>query len=469
MQTSALRFLRALKSRDIESLITRTEVKTVDIERYKVDWFGRTGQGEVVACPGSVHELSSIVKFCSENRIGITILGGNTGLVGASLSGKGELIVSLEKLNKIVDIDDYSQHVTVEAGVILEDLQKALAVHGLITPHDLGARGSCTIGGNVATNAGGVNYIRYGPLRGHVIGLEGVLANGEIIDSMSQVWKDNSGIDVKQLFIGSEGALGVISKVRLHCPRVSPFKTVAFLHCAKPFTESVLQILDHSKQYLGETLSAFEFFDSEGASIVGPLPQGIASASNGFSILVEAAAGSDRVRYAMDSFLESLSKDDAVTGVVASDTEGMKKLWKYREDIPVKMARLGPNLKYDVSVPQKQYYNLVDLVRFKFGNNPAVSKIAGYGHVGDGNLHLNIALKTLDVDLSDSISDVVYAFVTDVGGSISAEHGIGRDKLSRLGSSKSGSCISTMKKLKNLFDPHGILNPGRTIPTVKYS
>jgi D-2-hydroxyglutarate dehydrogenase len=379
--------------------------------------------------------------------------------VGATVSGKGELIVSLERLDRIVDVDKAAQTVTVEPGVVLETLQKELESYGLSTPYDLGARGSCTIGGNIATNAGGINFIRNGPLRGHVIGLQAVLANGEIVDSMSRMWKDNTGIDLKQLFIGSEGSLGVITRIRLRCTVLPVFKAVALVQSSRAFSESVVSALDLARTHIGESLSAFEFFDSEA------FPEGIGGSRSGFTILVE-ASGSFPVQDRLERFIEAVSSQDTA-GVVAFDSEGIRKLWSYREIIPVEMARLGPNLKYDVSLPLSDYYQLVHAVRKKFDSHDNVGRIAGYGHVGDGNLHLNIALKLKDPLLSDRISHFVYDFVNSVGGSTSAEHGIGRDKLPHIALYKPSSCVKLMRGLKRLLDPHGILNPGRTVPLVQ--
>ena len=452
--------LRALSNSDIAKLQCVTKILVKDIERYNSEWFGRVGRATAVAVPTSVAEVSELLKYCNNERIGVSTVGGNTGLVGGTLAGSGELLVSLERLNKILDVDTASAKATVESGVILEALQGEIARIGLGTPYDLGARGSCTIGGNIATHAGGINFIKYGPLRGHVVGLEVVLADGTIVDAMSESWKDNSGLDVKQMFIGSEGTLGLITKARLQCVPLPRFKSVAMLHSATPFAESVLRPLELARHHIGESLSAFEFFDAEGAGILPNLPEGISRTESGFTVLVE-AAGAGPVEERLDRFLESL--DASVDGVVASDNEGMRRLWNYREHLPVVMAKLGPNLKYDVSLPPLHYYELVENVRGQFASQ--VVKIVGYGHVADGNLHLNVALKPdSPIELSHAISGSVYAFVKAHRGSISAEHGIGRDKLDRLSFSKSHESIEIMTKLKRMMDPNGILNPGRTLP-----
>ena len=465
MQRSWSRFLSHLSDHHRSRLSSIVHTVTDAGERYTCDWFGRCGQGRFLVKPASTEEVSEVVKYCNSERIGITTLGGNTGLVGCALAGHGEMILSLEKLNRILEVDPDSGTVEVESGVLLESLQQHLVVHKLTTPYDIGSRGSCTVGGNIATNAGGNNFIRHGPLRAHVLGLEVVLASGEILNLGSRCWKDNSGYDLKQLFIGSEGSLGIITKAILHCPPLPLFKSVALIHIARPFTDSVLHTLRIARESIGESLSAFEFFDDAGLALMSPLPSGMTSVTGGFTVLVEASGGSpvsDRV----DAFIEAMG-DDASNGVVASDIDGMRKLWHYRESLPVAMARIGPNLKYDVSLPQKEYYRLVESVRAAFGSDPSVAKIVGYGHVGDGNLHLNVALRpgcSLADSLALRISDFVYTRVIEVKGSISAEHGIGRDKLSRLHLSESPGAINLMRTLKTTLDPNGILNPGRTVP-----
>ena len=458
---STARVLNRLKTENLRALSSVCDLLIESREKYLTEWFGRVGQGGAVARPATLQELQEVVRYCDRHRIGLTTFSGNTGLVGGTLSREGELVVSLEKLNKVIDIDPLAATTTVESGVILQNLQEALADHHLSTPHDLGARGSCTVGGNISTHAGGLNFIRNGPLRGHIIGLEVVLADGTVVNSMGNCWKDNTGLDLKQLFIGSEGSLGIISKARIHCPPLLRYKSLALLHSPKPFNQSVLRFLALAQRFIGESLSAFEFFDAEGATILDPLP--IASQESGFTVIVE-ASGAAPVDDRIESFIESLG-EDAANGIMASDLEGMKKIWHYREHLPVAMSRIGPNMKFDVSLPQSAYYDLVQRVRLKFDNSPNVLKIVGYGHVGDGNLHLNIAT-TLETppEFKAEISAFVYNNVRNMNGSISAEHGIGYDKLHQLQLSKSPTVIRISNEIKRLFDPNGILNPGRTIP-----
>jgi D-2-hydroxyglutarate dehydrogenase len=461
MQMSLQHLLRRISNDQVNSLKRLTSVSQSCIDRYLDEWLGRRGKSQLVVKPGNVPELQSVLKFCHTERIGVTVFGGNTGLVGSTVSGENEVVLSLEKMNRILSVDTHAATATVEAGVILETLQDDLATRGLTTPFDLGARGSCTVGGNISTHAGGINFIRHGPLRGHVIGLEVILADGSIVDTMSSCWKDNSGIDVKQLFIGSEGSLGVITKARIHCPPLPKFKSVAMIHLGASFNDSVLRLLLLAREWIGESLSAFEFFDADGASVVGDLP--IPFIPGGFTVLIE-ASGAASVEDRLEAFIVALA-DDASRGIIANDIDGMKRLWRYREQLPVEMAKLGPNLKYDVSLPQSSYYALVEDVRKEFGGDPSVVKIVGYGHVGDGNLHLNVALNNShDENLRHSISNFVYERVQSSNGSISAEHGIGRDKLEYIHYSKSPSALHVASKLKRMFDPNGILNPGRTVP-----
>jgi FAD/FMN-containing dehydrogenase len=438
-----------------------------DTERYSTDWFGRQGYTRIVSRPDSIKHLSAVMSFCNSEGIGVNVIGGNTGLVGSCLSGSDEVVVSLEKLNRILDIDPASSIATVEGGVILENLQSELSHHNMVTPYDLGSRGSCTVGGNISTNAGGNNFIRYGPLRANVVGLEIVLASGEILDLMSKCRKDNTGYDLKQFFIGSEGTLGVITKAALYCPVQPRYKSVALLVGSDPcFATFVSPNLERARSLLGETLTAFEFMDSQSIRLLPQLPFST-QGSSGYALLVECSSNVAPIDSVLESFIEeATASDSSVTGVVASDITGMRKLWHYRDTVSSAIARVGPNLKYDLSLPHDQYYEIVGAVRAEFGSDPRVKAVVGYGHVGDGNIHLNIALsegESYTTPIGESISSFVFKRVQMAKGSISAEHGIGKDKVHALKYSKSPKAISMMYSVKKLFDPVGILNPGRVL------
>ena len=467
LRISKLLHLNKLSNDRIRALSRICSTVTSDLERYTVDWFNREGLGKIVVRPDSCTQLSQVISYCNSEQLGITLLGGNTGLVGASLSGPDEVIVSLEKMNRILEVDGDSSIVVVESGVKLETLQFELYGHGMTTPYDLGSRGSCTVGGNISTNAGGNNFIRHGPLRGHVVGLEVLLASGEVLDLMTKCRKDNTGYDLKQLFIGTEGTLGVITKAALHCPVLPKYKSVALLASKdKNFNNFVLPSLTRARMMLGETLTAFEFMDSASINLLGALPDGVDS-DVGFSLLVECSSNVGPIDSVLEAYIEeSMNEDPTVSGVVASDLIGMQKLWHYRDTVSSAVARQGPNLKYDLSLPHSEYYGIVEAVRSEFGSNPLVRTIVGYGHVGDGNVHLNIALaegESYTTEIGEKISQFVFSRVKEARGSISAEHGIGRDKVHALGYSKSNGAIEKMHMLKKLFDPVGILNPGRVL------
>ena len=438
-----------------------------DIERYVTDWFGRKGFARIVARPESVQHLSAVLSFCNSKEISVNIIGGNTGLVGSCLSSSDEVAVSLEKLNRVLEIDTTSSIAVVESGVMLESLQNELSNHNMMTPYDLGSRGSCTIGGNISTNAGGNNFIRHGPLRGNVVGLEVVLASGEILDLMSKCRKDNTGYDLKQYFIGSEGTLGVITKAALYCPVQPRYKSVALLVGSDPsFANFVLSNLSRARSLLGETLTAFEFMDSQSIRLLPELPF-TTPGNNGFGLLIECSSSVAPIDLALESFLQKATESDSsVSGVVSSDITGMRKLWHFRDTVSSAIARVGPNLKYDLSLPPDQYYEIVDAVRGEFGSDPRVEAVIGYGHVGDGNIHLNVALRqgeSYTTPIGERISSFVFDRVKIAQGSISAEHGIGKDKVHALGYSKSAHAISIMHSVKRLFDPVGILNPARLL------
>jgi FAD/FMN-containing dehydrogenase len=306
------------------------------------------------------------------------------------------------------------------------------------------------------------------------VGIEAVLASGEIIDLLSKYRKDNTGYDLKQLLIGSEGTLGVITKAAIHCPQIARYKSVALLYTSSDDFESfVSQNLIRARTLLGESLSGFEFIDQEALRLLPKLPPGLPQeiGKTGFAILVECSSSAEPVDHILTRFLETSFEAGPgdVLGVVASDLEGMKKLWNYRESVSSGIAKVGPNLKYDLSLPHNHYYEIVKETRREFGHLKEVVAVVGYGHVGDGNVHLNVALEgpksvnPHETDIGKRISEYVFSRVNQLGGSISAEHGIGRDKKDKLALSKPPEVIRLMKSIKKVFDPVGILNPGRVL------
>ncbi|XP_058521231.1 D-2-hydroxyglutarate dehydrogenase, mitochondrial isoform X3 [Ochotona princeps] len=331
-------------------------------------------------------------------------------------------------------------------------------------PLDLGAKGSCHIGGNVATNAGGLRFLRYGSLRGTVLGLEVVLADGTILNCLTSLRKDNTGYDLKQLFIGSEGTLGVITAVSILCPPRPKAVNVAFLGCPG-FTE-VLQTFTTCKAMVGEILSAFEFMDAKCMELVRQ-HLGLASPvqDSAFYVLVETSGSSaEHDTEKLGHFLEHVLSSGLVSdGAVATDQRKIQTLWALRERITEALSHDGYVYKYDLSLPVERLYDLVTDVRARLG--PSAKNVVGYGHLGDGNLHLNVTAEAFSASLLGALEPYVYAWTAEQRGSVSAEHGLGFKKRDVLGYSKPSAAVQLMRQLKLLLDPRGILNPYKTLPS----
>lgn len=370
----------------------------------------------------------------------------------------------------IISFDSTQGILVSEAGAILEKLDNFLRERGFIMPLDLGAKGSCQIGGNVATNAGGLRLLRYGSLHGTVLSLEVVLPNGTIVEMGKPLRKDNTGYDLKQLFIGSEGTLGIISKVAILTPPMPKATTVSIVGVDS--YERVCQIFTKAKEDLGEILSAFEFFDRPCVDLVRkhfalrePLEQ-----TPAFYVLIEThGSNKDHDEAKLSLFLESLLEDEAISdGVLAQDIEQQKLFWQIRESITEACSKEGGLYKYDLSVPVKDLYSIVTemrkVLREKGFYHPEkldskITNIVGFGHMGDGNLHLNINATKRTYEIESQIEPFVYEVVERLNGSISAEHGLGLMKAPFLKYSKNNSMINIMKQIKKMFDPKGIMNP----------
>lgn len=443
-----------------------------DLDFYNEDWMRKyKGQSKLVLKPTTTEQVAQIIKYCNEQNLAVCPQGGNTGLVGGSIPVFDEIILSVANLNKIRSFDDVSGILKCDAGVILENADNYIKDNGnYIFPLDLGAKGSCHVGGVVATNAGGLRLLRYGSLHGSVLGLEVVLPNGEILDSMHSLRKDNTGYDLKQLFIGSEGTIGIITGVSILCPPRPNAFHVSFLGVES--YEMVQKVFQKAKNELGEVLSAFEFMDKKSlqltkSHITSPEPL---EDEYPFYVLIETSgSNAEHDSAKLEAFLGSAFEEELVLdGTVSSNESEAKNLWSWREMIPESSAAGGGVYKYDVSLPLKDLYSLVDAVNEKLEaaglssitdeSKPVISAI-GYGHVGDGNLHLNVAVRTYTKDVESCLEPFVYEFVSDKKGSVSAEHGLGFQKKNYIGYSKSDQEVKMIKQLKHLYDPKGILNP----------
>ncbi|KAG1653221.1 D-2-hydroxyglutarate dehydrogenase, mitochondrial [Nymphon striatum] len=366
-----------------------------DLLAYNTDWL-RTcrGYSSVVLHPRTTSHVSKILSHCYERNLAVCPQGGNTSLSGGSVPVFDEIIVSTSKMNKILNIDPISGVLECEAGCVLQVLDTNVAQHNLIMPLDLGAKGSCEIGGNLSTNAGGLRVLRYGSLHNSILGLEFVLPNGKVVSCMSKLKKDNTGYDIKRLLLGAEGTLGIITKASILCPARSSSVNLAFLSCVN--FENVLKVLAKSKHELGEILSAIEFMDhSSMDSVVKNLNLSNPVSENEFYIIIETSGSdSEHDKAKLDKFLATILENDIVAdGTIASSQDQMQKLWQVRERIAESHLPEGYTYKYDLSVPTTMLYEPVKIMRDYMGSS--VIRCCGYGHLGDGNLHMNYDIKAI--------------------------------------------------------------------------
>ncbi|KAL6647298.1 hypothetical protein ACP70R_014735 [Stipagrostis hirtigluma subsp. patula] len=431
-----------------------------------VDWMGKyRGASQLLLLPKSTTEVSKILSYCNSRRLAVVPQGGNTGLVGGSVPVYDEVIVGLTGMDKIISFDNVNGILTCEAGCVLENLSTFVENEGFIMPLDLGAKGSCHIGGNISTNAGGLRFIRYGSLHGNVLGLEVVLANGTVLDMLTTLRKDNTGYDLKHLFIGSEGSLGVVTKISVLTPAKLPSTNVAFLSCNDYI--SCQKLLLAARRNLGEILSAFEFMDHHCIDLAmrhlegvqNPLP----ASPYKFFVLIE-TTGSDGSydKAKLEAFLLRAMEDGLVAdGVIAQDISQASNFWRIREGISEASVKVGAVYKYDLSIPVEKLYDIVEEMRSRVGDN---AEVLGYGHLGDGNLHLNILSKKYDDNILAQIEPFVYEWTSAQRGSISAEHGLGLMKAEKIHYSKSPEAVQLMASIKRLLDPNSILNPYKVLP-----
>ncbi|XP_038605038.1 D-2-hydroxyglutarate dehydrogenase, mitochondrial [Tachyglossus aculeatus] len=435
-----------------------------ELKPANVDWLKMVrGCSKVLLRPQTSEEISQILRYCNERNLAVNPQGGNTGMVGGSVPVFDEIILSTALMNQVISFNSVSGILVCQAGCILENLNRYVEERDFIMPLDLGAKGSCHIGGNVATNAGGLRLLRYGSLRGTVLGLEVVLADGTVLDCLTSLRKDNTGYDLKQLFIGSEGTLGIITATSILCPRKPKAVNLAFLGCSS--FDQVLETFRTCKGMLGEILSAYEFMDDKCMKlVVHHLKLSNPVTENPFYVLIETSgcnAAHDEEK--LNHFLGHVMNSGLVTdGTVATDNKKVKMLWALRERITEALSHDGYVYKYDISLPVEKLYDLVIDTRARLGKS--AKNVVGYGHLGDGNLHLNVTAESYSHALLEAIEPFVYEWTAQQHGSISAEHGLGFKKKHFIGYSKPQEAILLMQRFKAMLDPKGILNPYKTLP-----
>ncbi len=414
--------------------------------------------------PANTEEVSEVLKLCHTQGQSVVTHGGLTGLVGGARTSKDDVVLSLERMNGIDAVDTINRTVTVEAGVPLQKVQQTAEEAGLLFPLDLGARGSATIGGNIATNAGGNSVIRYGMIRDQLLGVEAVLADGTIISSLKSVIKNNTGYDLKQLFIGSEGTLGVVTRAVLRL-RPLPRSRNTALVAIEDF-DRLGRFLRDMDSALGGTLSAFEVMWNDFYQLIvedgGHHGQPL-DPSHGFYVLIESTGGheeADKARFE-GALEEALKQELMVDAVIAQSKQQREDLWAIRDDIEGLVKGLFPPITYDISLGIPQMDDYVKEVRQQLTERWPDSRMVVFGHLGDGNIHLALTIGSLEENEVHAVETIVYEALGRRQGVISAEHGIGLEKREYLKHSRSAEEIALMKTIKQALDPKGILNPGK--------
>lgn len=414
--------------------------------------------------PRTTAEVSSALKICHARGQVVVTQGGLTGCVQGAATNQDSVVISMERMNVIEDIDLIGRTATVQAGVVLQKLQEAVREKGMMFPIDLGARGSCTVGGNVATNAGGINVIRYGMMRSRVLGLEAVTADGTIISSMNRMLKNNAGYDLKQMFIGSEGTLGIVTRVIVRLEEAPVSRNSAMVALAS--FEAVTGLLKRLQQSLGGQLCAYEVMwgDYFREVTVPGCHRAPMDRHHPYYVMLEAegsnpVADAEQFTNVMGAALEEGLVADAV--IPQSDTERTL-LWEIRENFQPLYVR-KPIFLYDVSLPIRDMEAYVLEVQARLKKRWPSSRCDVIGHIGDGNLHFFVYPGCDGENLHALSDEDVYAPLKPIRGSISAEHGIGTEKRAHLGVSCSAEEIELMKLLKRSLDPKAILNPGKIL------
>ena len=416
--------------------------------------------------PRSSEEVSAVVKICNDNNQEIVIHGGLTNLVGSTISTKTQVVVSLEKMNKIIEIDEKGKTITCESGVIIEDIINVVKDKDLLLPLNFGARGSAQIGGAVSTNAGGLRVFKYGMTRNLVLGIEAVLPDGTVISSLKKLMKDNSGYDLKQLFIGSEGTLGIVTKVVLRLYRL-PKTRFTSLAVTNNY-QNVLNLLKIMEDRISSNLTGYELlWNDTYKQMVGDktLYNKYLPDNYKYYVFIEYMGGDFENDYNLfeSIILDCINKGVIDDAVIGKDDKEQVNIWGIREDVAVLADERKFDQQFDISIPVPLIGEIIDKISKELKDCEGVKTIFPFGHVADGNIHFIIGKDSDDNDLKSQINDIIYNNTQQVNGSISAEHGIGLDKKKYLIKSRSEDEIELMRLLKKSIDPKNILNPGRVI------
>ena len=447
-----------------------------DIEPYLVDFRSLYhGATPLVVCPGSTNDVAVVLAICNEHRVGVVPHGGNTSYCGGATPSEAgdQIVLSLRRLNRVREVDAANFSITVEAGCLLAEVQAAARAADRFFPLSLGSEGSCQIGGNLSTNAGGLNAVHYGVTRDLVLGLEVVLADGRIIDGLTSLRKDNTGYDLRNLFIGAEGTLGVVTAASLKLYPVP--RTIETAFAAVRDASAAVELLARVRAATGDCVTSFEFLPRIAVEFTVRHIPGVTDPlerPHEYYVLCEVstARADASLRGLLEEALERAMTDGLVLDAVfAASLAQRNALWKLRESVPEAQRHEGASIKHDVSVP------VADLPEFLAQASSAVQaivpagRLVAYGHVGDGNLHVNVSQPIGDdprvfLAHTHELETAVYNLVQQFRGSISAEHGIGQRKRAELGKHKGHVELDVMRAIKQALDPNGIMNPGKVLP-----
>ena len=447
-----------------------------DLSAYTQDWRKRVrGKALAVIRPGSAGEVAGIVEACAAAGVSLVPQGGNTGLAVGSVPDESgtQVVLSLQRMNAVRQVDAANLTITVEAGCILQSVQEAAATAGFLFPLSLAAEGSCTIGGNLATNAGGTQVVRYGNARDLCLGLEVVTAQGEIWHGLSGLRKDNTGYDLRDLFVGSEGTLGVITAATLKLYPQPVARLTAW--AALPSMQDAVTLLGLAHRHLGASLTGFEVMGQFALSLVDkhfaqlrvPLFK-----DGAWCVLLENSdhESESHAREQFERLLETAFEQGCVSNaVVAENLSQAKSLWHIRESIPLAQAEEGLNIKHDISIAVSRIPEFVETTDALLARALPGIRLVNFGHLGDGNLHYNVQAPdggdaaAFLRDHEDEVNALVYESVARFDGSISAEHGVGSLKVEQLEQHKSPVALGMMRAIKQALDPRNLMNPGRVI------
>jgi len=461
---------------ELQAIVGDSHVLTQgDLSAYEVDWRKRSqGRALCVVCPGNTLEVSAVIKACAAHHTSIVPQGGNTGLVVGSIPDESgaQVLLSLKRMRAIEALDTDNLSITVQAGCVLQEVQEAAEKAGLLFPLSLGSEGSCTIGGNLSTNAGGTQVLRYGNTRDLCLGLEVVSASGEIYSGLSGLRKDNTGYDLKNLFIGAEGTLGIITRASMKLYPKPKASLTAFV--AVDELADCVQLLAQAHQALSAQLTGFEVMNQFSMSLVSKhMPQlACPFPESAWCVLLE-LSDSESEAHASEQLerllSEAMERNLAKNAIIADNLQKAKHLWHIRESITLAQAMEGLNIKNDISLPVSSIPEFVKLTDQALRDLVPGVQLVNFGHLGDGNLHYNVQAppdmkaQTFLTQYEEAVNALVYQQVKRFLGSISAEHGIGSLKVNTLPKYKDPIALKLMRQIKVSLDPLNTMNPNRVV------